>query len=242
MKREISENIRYNASLTPMQIAIVEFMRDGPRSTGQSGHWLRFAQDLSRRDHYNLDQDVKLFFSVANVCMDTFIACWECKRYYDSSRPWTLIHHGGSVYIYDGGLIRGWGGPGKGVMDIASDKWHPYSPENFITPPFPGYPSGHSTVSAGASTILKLFSGSDLFGFVAVRVPGCLTGEPQDTPVCLELPTWSATAEMAGISRVMGGYHIQSDNVDALALGRTIANFEWPRYQEYFNGTAKVRP
>ena len=42
-------------------------MRDGPRSTGQSGHWLRFAQDVSRRDQHDLDQDVKLFFAVANI-------------------------------------------------------------------------------------------------------------------------------------------------------------------------------
>ena len=59
MKEEVDEVIRYNASLTPRQKAIVEFMRDGPRSTGQSGHWLRFAADVSRRDKHDLDQDVK---------------------------------------------------------------------------------------------------------------------------------------------------------------------------------------
>jgi hypothetical protein len=62
-----------NASLTLEQKAIVEFMRDGPRSTGQSGHWLQFAQDVSRRDRYGTDQDIKLFFSVANVVFDAFI-------------------------------------------------------------------------------------------------------------------------------------------------------------------------
>jgi hypothetical protein len=46
---------------------------------------------------------------------------------------------------------------------------------------------------------------------------------------------------MAGISRVMGGYHIQTDNIDGLWLGRTVAKFSWPRYQAYFNGTAKPR-
>jgi hypothetical protein len=46
---------------------------------------------------------------------------------------------------------------------------------------------------------------------------------------------------MAGISRVMGGYHIQSDNLAALELGRKIAEYEWPKFKEYFNGTAKPR-
>jgi hypothetical protein len=54
----------------------------------------------------------------------------------------------------------------------------------------------------------------------------------------LKLPTFSATAEMAGISRVMGGYHIQADNVEGLALGRKVAQFEWPRIRAYFDGVA----
>ena len=83
----------------------------------------------------------------------------------------------------------------KRIIEIIGSQWHPYSPENFITPPVPGYPSGHSTVSSAAATILKNFTGSDVFGFVAKRVPGALTGEPiVDTCVYLELPTFTATA------------------------------------------------
>ena len=44
LKKEVDEVLNFNANLTPEQKAIVEFMRDGPRSTGQSGHWLKFAQ------------------------------------------------------------------------------------------------------------------------------------------------------------------------------------------------------
>jgi hypothetical protein len=43
---------------------------------------------------------------------------------------------------------------------------------------------------------------------------------------------------MAGISRVMGGYHIQSDNRAGLELGRKVAEFEWPVLQAYFQGTS----
>jgi len=45
------------------------------------------AQAVSRRDHNDIDRDVKLYFAVANAAMDAFIAAWEAKRYYDSSRP-----------------------------------------------------------------------------------------------------------------------------------------------------------
>jgi hypothetical protein len=111
-----------------------------------------------------------------------------------------------------------------------------------ITGGLPSYPSGHSTVSSAAAKILELFTGSDRFGDTEKRKAGLLT-EPgfecaiiqmrdgklppgHDKLTCdvaLALPTFSATAKMAGISRVMGGYHIQSDNIHALELGRQVA-------------------
>lgn len=252
LRAQVDECLKYNANLTLPQKALVEFMRDGPRSTGQSGHWLRFAQDLSRRDHYALDQDVKLFFCVGNVVFDAFIACWESKRQYDTSRPWTLVR-----YYYKGSQVEGWGGPGKGVVRLPADQWHPYSPFTFVTPPFPGYVSGHSTASGSAARMLALFSGSDRFDVAVVLHPGSLTeaGFPTDviqardgvrsaalpSEVTLTFPTLWYTAEQAGISRIMGGYHIQADNIQGLALGRKVADATWPRCQALFNGTARVR-
>ena len=142
---------------------------------------------------------------------------------------------------------------------MPAEDWHPYSPYNFITPPFPGYVSGHSTVSAAAAKVLELFTGSDRFGEVEKRKAGMMTEadfacekiqtrlgqSPTDAKltcdVALDLPTFSATAEMAGISRVMGGYHIQADNVAGLELGRKVANYVFPKTQAYFDGKASVR-
>ena len=255
LKKDVDECIAVNANLTVEQKAIVEFMRDGPKSTGQSGHWLTFAKAVSRRDKNDTDRDVKLFFAVGNVCFDAFISCWETKRYYDSSRPWTLVRH-----YYKGKTVKCWGGPGKGVIDMPAEQWHPYSPSTFVTPPFPGYTSGHSTVSAAASKMLELFTGSDNFGDVEKRQAGVLTEpgfeckiimmrdgkapaghEKLTCNVALALPTFSATAEMAAMSRLWGGYHIRTDNDVGLDVGRKIARYEWPKYQEYFNGTAEPR-
>jgi len=255
--KEVLECIDLNATLTPSQKALVEFMRDGPRSTGQSGHWLRFAMAVSRRDRNDLDRDVKMYFAVANTALDTFIAAWDAKRYYDSSRPWTLVR-----YFFAGKTLQGWAGPGKGVMDIPGDEWHPYSPAEFVTPPFPGYVSGHSCVSGGCAEMLKLFTGSDRCGFVEPRHAGEITekgfscekmqqlhGRPlaellgdahASCEVTLQLPTFTEVAEMAGISRVMGGYHIQSDNIAGLKLGRDVATHIWPKIQAYIDGTSTV--
>ncbi|HEX8738196.1 MAG TPA: vanadium-dependent haloperoxidase [Pyrinomonadaceae bacterium] len=252
LKKEVDEVLAFNGSLNLEQKAIVEFMRDGPRSTGQSGHWLRFAQAVSRRDKHGIDKDVKLFFAVGNVAFDAFIAAWEAKRYYDSSRPWTLIR-----YYYKDKTVKGWGGVGKGVVALPASEWHPYSPLSFITPPFPGYVSGHSTVSAACAKVLELFTGSDNFGATETRHAGELTepgvscevkqmidgkspttGISADGVVTLQLPTFTATAEMAGISRVMGGYHIQADNIAGLELGKKVALYVFPKTQSYFDGTA----
>src|SRR5262249_51794997 len=151
-------------------------------------------------------------------------------------------------------------GPGKGVVELPAEEWHPYSPFTFVTPPFPGFPSGHSTVSSASARILELFTGSNRFGDKEKRAGGMLT-EPgfkcaiiqmrngklpkghENLPgeVVLAWRPFSATAKMAGISRVMGGYHIQADNIGGLELGRKVADYCWPKMKDYFNGTADVR-
>jgi len=254
LKKEVDECIEANANLSVEQKSIVEFMRDGPRSTGQSGHWLRFAADVSRRDRHTIDQDVKLFFAVGNIVFDAFISCWETKRSYDSARPYALVR-----WYYKGRKITGYLGPCNGFGPVPAEMWHPYSPSTFVTPPFPGYTSGHATASGAAGKILELFTGSDRYECVAIRKAGELTelgcsvpemqardGKPadqlkDDREVRLKLPTFSATAEMAALSRMLGGYHIATDNNVGLAIGRRIAEHSWPKYQAYFDGTAGVR-
>jgi hypothetical protein len=140
---------------------------------------------------------------------------------------------------------------------IPAEEWRPYSPSTFVTPPFPGYTSGHATASGAASKMLELFTGSDRFDCVALRKAGELTelgcsvgqmqaleGKPadlkDDRQVRLKLSTFTAAAEMAALSRALGGYHIPTDNTVGLEVGRRIAAWSWPRYQAYFDGSAKV--
>ena len=233
--KETKECLDANANLTDEQKALVEFMRDGPRSTGQSGHWLRFAQAVSARDHNDIDRDVKMYFAVAMTAMDAFISCWETKRYYDTSRPYWSARY----FFKDKDLIKGWGGPGKGVINMKGQDWKPYSPATFVTPPFPGYTSGHATVSGACAKILELFTGSDTFGVTELR-PCCKLTEPNPgKDIHLQLPTFSATADLAALSRMLGGYHIRTDNETGLKTGRKIAVYEWPIVQSYFDGTHK---
>ncbi len=228
LKKEIEEVVAMQASLSDHQKALVEFMRDGPQSVQQAGHWLKFAQDVSRRDYHTLDDDVKMYFYNQVVAMDAFIASWDSKMFYDYARPYALVHE----YYFDQKIIGWGGGDNKGMIEMDGSQWRPYSPETFLCPPFPSYVSGHSTISAACGEALKLWTGSDNFGEKAVLVAGAMT-EPDNLgeQITLEFPTFTETAEMAGLSRVLGGYHIQSDNVAGLEMGRKVANEVWKFYK-----------
>jgi hypothetical protein len=229
LEKEVKEVVDIQANLTNEQKGLVEFMRDGPQSVQQAGHWLKFAQDVSRRDKHNLDEDVKMYFAIEVTAMDAFIASWEAKMHYDYARPYLLVH----TYFRDK-KIKAWGGPGKGTVEMAGKDWRPYSPDVFVCPPFPSYVSGHSTISGGCSEILKWYTGSDTFGEKVKVKPGMMT-EPEINAdsIVLNFTTFTETANMAGISRVMGGYHIQADNIAGLDLGRNVAAEVWKFYKKH---------
>jgi hypothetical protein len=117
------------------------------------------------------------------------------------------------------------------MIHLKGREWRPYSPESFLCPPFPAYVSGHSTVSGACAEVLRLFTGSDHFGEEVKRVPGEFT-DPENLgdTVSLKFATFSETADLAGISRILGGYHIQADNVEGLKLGRKVAGEIWEKY------------
>lgn len=232
LEKEVAEVVEVNANLTNKEKALVEFMRDGPRSVQQAGHWLIFAQDVSLRDKHTLDDDVKMYFLVEMTALDAFIACWDSKMYYDFARPYALVHD-----QFKGQKINAWGGPFKGTVEMDGESWTPYSPDYFLCPPFPAYVSGHSTVSGGCGKALQLFKGNDAFSYQVTLLPGSLTelGITQDS-VTLEFSTFTDAAEQAGWSRVLGGYHIQADNIAGLKLGRDVAEAAWEKYQYHLKG------
>ena len=89
-------------------------------------------------------------------------------------------------------------------------------------------------MSAACAEILRRFTSSDHFGEEVRLVPGLMT-EPDNVAdtVTLHFPTFTETAEMAGFSRVLGGYHIQADNIEGLALGRKVADAVWAKYLQH---------
>jgi membrane-associated phospholipid phosphatase len=83
-----------------------------------------------------------------------------------------------------------------------------------ITPPFPEYPSGHSTQSGAAAEVLTDLFGED-FAFTD------RTHEDDGLPA-RSFPSFRAAAEEAALSRLYGGIHFRSAIEQGLAQGRCI--------------------
>ena len=230
-QQQAEELIALSASLTDREKMIVEYWADGPGTDQPRGHWLRFAEYISERDHHSLDDDVKMFFALSNAMFDASIAAWDAKREYDSVRPVTAI-----PLLFRGEPIRAWGGPGKGTVEMDGSQWIPYQPATFPTPPFPEYVSGHSTYSAAAARILELWTGSNRFGYSVTLGLGSSKIEPRVTPskrVVLKWETFTDAANEAGMSRRYAGIHFKASDV-AGRRGQRLAEGA-----ELFDGTAK---
>jgi membrane-associated phospholipid phosphatase len=231
---QANEVIDLSAHLGDTEKVIAEYWADGPFSETPPGHWNVFAQVVSHRDHHTLDQDAKLFFILNNAMLDTSIAVWDIKLVTDAIRPISVIR-----FVFGSERkIRAWGGPGLGTQLISCKDFRSYIP----TPPFSTYVSGHSAFSAAAAEVLRLFTGSDTFGYSFTAAAGSSLIERGLTPardLTLSWPTFTDAAVQAGLSRRYGGIHFESDDLVGRDMGRLIAIEVWSKSQTYLNDSAR---
>ena len=175
---------------TAEQKAIARFWSDDPMlSMTPPGHWVSIALQVAERADLPLDQNVDLLARMGVAMSDAFVGCWHDKYVYNLVRPITYI---------------------KKNID---PKWDPL----LNTPPFPEYPSGHSTVSGAMDAVLTGFFGEN-YAFEDK------TGSPDGRNPRM-FKSFREAAEEAGISRLYGGIHFQSAIVDGLAQGRCIGQY-----------------
>jgi len=184
---EVYETVK---NATPEQAAIGRFWSDDPMlSMTPPGHWVSIALQVAERADLPLDENVDLLARMGIAMSDAFVGCWHEKFVYDLVRPITYI---------------------KKNID---PKWEPI----LNTPPFPEYPSGHSTVSGAMDAVMTAFFG-DNYAFEDK------TGSP-DGRNPRKYTSFHEAAEEAGISRMYGGIHFRSAIEDGLVQGRCIAAY-----------------
>ncbi|WP_309572090.1 DUF6851 domain-containing protein [Deinococcus sp.] len=229
---QVREVLAYSATLTPLHKALAEYWADGPSGELPPGHWTLFASVVSGRDGHDTGQDARMFFALTGALMDASVSCWDAKRHYDYARPASAVRH-----LLRGKTVRGWGGPGHDNIALPADHWTPYQGATVVTPPCAEYTSAHSTFSAAAATILRLITGSDVFGH-GVTLPALgsrvESGTPA-TPTRLTWATFSEAADEAGLSRRYGGVHFRDADLAGRAAGRQIGTLAFLRALHHFN-------
>jgi membrane-associated phospholipid phosphatase len=167
------------------------------------GYWNRIARAVSAERKMTLSENAHLL-ALLNVAMaDAAIACWDAKYYYVFWRPITAI------------MLADLDGNPATASDSA---WIPLlqTVPPGITPNFPEYPSGHSTVSAAAAGILAATFGDNTpFSVDSEKLPGVLRSFPSFSQSVLEVNN----------ARVFGGIHFRNACVDGNVIGQSVADF-----------------
>ncbi len=244
--------IDFSANLTDEEKMIAEYWEDPSGTSFPPGHWLEIGQFVSERDSHTLNDDIKLFFALGNSVMDAGIAVWEAKYFYDYARPIRAIRELGRLCLIGEEDVPGsgecyidaWGGPEQGTQRILATEFITYqTPGGDPSPPFPEYTSGHSGFSSAAAEILELFTDSDIYGDFITFPIGSSRFEPDFTPmspVTLTWTTFTEAADEAGISRLYGGIHFISGDIEGRELGHQVGSEVWQRSQFFINGGKTV--
>ena len=169
---EVYDTVR---NLTKDQRLVARFWSDDPMlSPTPPGHWIAIAMQILQAQNAPADRRAEVLALVGITVADAFIACWRDKYVYDLLRPVTYIRR------------------------VIDKTWEPV----LITPPFPEYPSGHSTQSGAAATVLTHLFGE---GFAFADTTHVDEGLP-----ARDFPDFWAAANEAGMSRLYGGIHFRA--------------------------------
>mgnify|MGYP001236445977 CR=1 FL=1 len=153
------------------------------------------------------------------------------------------FQHTGKIKLYT------WRGPdyiSNPATDVAgagwmlAENWWPYQRPTFVTPPFAGFISGHSTFSRAAAEAMTLLTGDAYFPggmseFVAPKDAFLVFEKGPSQDVGLQWATYRDASDQCSLSRIWGGIHPPADDIPGRLIGRTIGIEAFHFAESYFN-------
>ncbi|MFC0604756.1 FG-GAP-like repeat-containing protein [Winogradskyella pulchriflava] len=132
-----------------------------------------------------------------------------------------------------------------GVGWILAEDWYPYQRPTFVTPPFAGYVSGHSTFSRAASELMTKITGSEFFPgglgeFTAKANEFLVFEEGPSVDVVLQWATYRDASDQTSLSRIWGGIHPPADDIPGRFIGQAVAEDVFDFAVPYFEGSLGV--
>ena len=145
----------------------------------------------------------------------------------------------GHDYIFDTEVDQ------AGVNWILAENWWPYQRPSFVTPPFAGYVSGHSTYSRAAAEVMSMMTGSEYFPggmgeFIARKNEFLVFEEGPSQDVILQWATYRDASDQSSLSRIWGGIHPPVDDVPGRKIGIEVAKRAVQRAASYFEGNPSL--
>ncbi len=151
--------------------------------------------------------------------------------------------------------VKAWRGPTAitdplvdtaGVGWILAENWWPYQRPSFVTPPFAGYVSGHSTYSRAAAVVMDQLTGSPYFPgglgeFVCPQNSFLVFEEGPSVTVTLQWASYYDASDQCSLSRIWGGIHPPADDIPGRIMGQEIGTDAYALAEHYWAGTASAK-
>lgn len=169
-------------------------------------------------------------------------------RVIDCVRPGDALANGGANV----GKIKmfTWRGPevisnasfdAAGAGWILAEDWWPMMRTDFVTPPFAGYVSGHSTLTRAGAEALTLLTGDPYFPggpyeYHTTANKFLIYEEGPTVDVTLQWATYYDLSDAAGISRIWGGVHPPADDIAGRRIGAEVGVAAYRKAVSYFSG------
>ena len=145
--------------------------------------------------------------------------------------------------------VRAWKGPSfinnpesdvAGVDWILAENWWPYQRPSFVTPPFAGYISGHSTFSRAAAEVMTVITGDAYFPggmgeFLSPQNEFLVFEDGPSQDVVLQWATYRDASDQCSLSRIWGGIHPPADDIPGRRLGIQVASYALTQADYFIN-------
>jgi hypothetical protein len=191
-----------NKSLTKDEKTIATYWDDNPfvvvhnghmmfadKKITPGGHWIGITTIACKQTHANAVKTAQAYAMTSIALFETFITCWQVKYKYSYERPVSFIN------------------------EKIDHNWLPL----LQTPPFPEYPAGHSTISAGSATVLTHLFG-DNFAFQD-------TSDLHYIGLQRHFDSFNKAAAETALSRFYGGIHYLNSSLKGAAQGNQVGDF-----------------
>lgn len=130
-----------------------------------------------------------------------------------------------------------------GVGWILAANWWPYQRPSFVTPPFAGYVSGHSTFSRAAAELMTDLTGSEFFPggvgeFFCPQNEFLVFEDGPSQDITLQWATYDDASDQTSLSRIWGGIHPPADDLPGRVMGYAVAEDSFRLGLQYLHGNA----